>query len=161
MGLAAHHLAARVQYLVREGRGGVRGRNYFWMPPVWQSVQVSSGSSSPSGCLNSKPSPLSCMRSVPLPCARMVWQELQSLEEMTGLIVRVIDDWVTNRPLALIFEGRVGKGKILVSGIDLVQDSEKRPEAQQLLFSLKKYMAGSQFNPTVELSTNQLKKLYN
>jgi len=76
-------------------------------------------------------------------------------------IVRVIDDWVTNRPLALIFEGKVGKGKILISGIDLVQDSEKRPEAQQLLYSLKKYIAGSQFNPTVELSTDQLKKLYN
>jgi len=76
-------------------------------------------------------------------------------------IVRVIDDWVANRPLALVFEAKVGKGKILVSGIDLVQDSDKRPEAQQLLFSLKKYMAGSQFNPNVELSTDQLKKLYN
>ncbi len=76
-------------------------------------------------------------------------------------IVRVIDDWVTNRPLALVFEAKVGKGKILVSGIDLVLDSDKRPEAQQLLYSLKKYMAGSKFNPTVELSTDQLKKLYN
>jgi len=61
----------------------------------------------------------------------------------------------------LIFEGKVGKGKLLISGIDLMQDFDKRPEAQQLLFSLKKYMAGSQFNPTVEFSTDQLKKLYN
>ena len=76
-------------------------------------------------------------------------------------IVRVIDDWVTNRPLALIFEAKAGKGKILISGIDLVQDFNKRPEAEQLLFSLKKYMAGSKFNPTVELSIDQLKKLYN
>ena len=75
-------------------------------------------------------------------------------------IVRAIDDWVTNRPLALVFEAKVGKGKILVSGIDLVQDSDKRPEAQQLLFSLKKYMAGSKFNPAVEISIDKLRGLY-
>ncbi len=76
-------------------------------------------------------------------------------------IVRVIDDWVTNRPLALIFEAKVGKGKILISGIDLIRDSDKRPEAQQLLYSLKKYMTGSQFNPTMELNLNKIKELYN
>ena len=30
----------------------------------------------------------------------------------------MIDDWFTNRPLALLFEAKVGKGKLLVSGID-------------------------------------------
>ncbi len=74
-------------------------------------------------------------------------------------IVRVIDDWFTNRPLALIFEGKVGKGKILVSGIDLTLDLAKRPEAEQLLFSLKKYMTGTQFNPKTELKTEQIIKL--
>ena len=74
-------------------------------------------------------------------------------------IVRVIDDWVTNRPLALIFEGKAGKGKILISGIDLSSDLDKRPEAQQLLFSLKKYATGSQFNPKTELTFDQLKGL--
>jgi hypothetical protein len=74
-------------------------------------------------------------------------------------IVRVIDDWVTNRPLALVFEARVGKGKILVSGIDLTSDPDKRPEAQQLLFSLKKYMVGEKFNPIVEIAVEQIRKL--
>lgn len=74
-------------------------------------------------------------------------------------IVRVIDDWVTNRPLALLFEAKVGKGKILVSGIDLTSDLDKRPEAGQLLLSLKKYMTGSSFNPTVEISESLLYKL--
>jgi len=71
-------------------------------------------------------------------------------------IVRVIDDWFTNRPLALIFEAKVGKGKLLVSGIDLTQDMAKRPEAQQLLFSLKKYMVGGKFNPKVEIKAPSL-----
>ena len=74
-------------------------------------------------------------------------------------IVRVIDDWVTNRPLALVFEAKVGKGKILISGIDLTTDLDKRSEAQQLLFSLKKYMVGSKFDPKVEVTAEILKKL--
>ena len=74
-------------------------------------------------------------------------------------IVRVIDDWFTNRPLALLFEAQVGKGKILVSGIDLTTDLGKRPEAQQLLYSLKKYMSGSKFNPIVEINAEKLCKL--
>ncbi|MCL4483103.1 MAG: beta-galactosidase [Bacteroidetes bacterium] len=74
-------------------------------------------------------------------------------------IVRVIDDWFTNRPLALIFEAKVGKGKILVSGIDLIQNSDQRPEAQQLLYSLKKYMAGTKFAPKAELNAEELIKL--
>jgi hypothetical protein len=76
-------------------------------------------------------------------------------------IVRVIDDWVTNRPLALILEAKVGKGKILISGIDLTSDADKRPEAQQLLFSLKNYMAGEKFNPKNELRIETLNKLIN
>jgi len=76
-------------------------------------------------------------------------------------VVRVIDDWVTNRPLALVFEAKVGKGKILISVIDLTTDLDKRPEAQQLLFSLKKYMTGEKFNPKDELKIETLKKLIN
>jgi hypothetical protein len=53
----------------------------------------------------------------------------------------------------------VGKGKILISGIDLKSDLDKRHEAQQLLFSLQKYMSGSLFNPGTELSADQLTSL--
>ena len=74
-------------------------------------------------------------------------------------VVRVIDDWFTNRPLALLFEAKVGKGKILVSGIDLTTDLKNRPEAQQLIYSLKKYIAGSQFNPAITLNIAQIQKL--
>jgi hypothetical protein len=71
-------------------------------------------------------------------------------------IVRVIDDWFTNRPLSLVFEAKVGKGKMLISGIDLATDLDSRPEAQQLLFSLKKYMAGGKFDPKVEIEAPAL-----
>lgn len=74
-------------------------------------------------------------------------------------IVRVIDDWVTNRQLALVFEAKVGNGKIIISGIDFNSDLSTRPEARQLLYSLKKYMAGGQFHPTLVLTAEQIEQL--
>jgi hypothetical protein len=76
-------------------------------------------------------------------------------------IVRVIDDWFKNRKTALIFEAKVGKGKLLFSGIDLHTNLNKRLEAQQLLYSLKKYMVSEDFNPRTTLSINEINKLLN
>lgn len=76
-------------------------------------------------------------------------------------IVRVIDDWVTAQPLGLIFECKVGKGKLIVSGIDLIADSAKRPEAKQLLFSLKNYMGSTKFNPILSADVVKLRSLFN
>jgi hypothetical protein len=84
---------------------------------------------------------------------------LSSLPADLKPIIRVIDDWFTNRPLAILFEARVGKGRILVSGIDLTTGLDQRPEAQQLLFSLKKYMTGSQFDPKIVVEPALLQKL--
>ena len=84
---------------------------------------------------------------------------LNNLNRNINPIVRIIDDWFENRSLGLIFEAKVGKGKILISGIDLTTDLDKRPEAQQLLFSLKKYMIGGEFNPKVEMTAEQIKNL--
>jgi len=74
-------------------------------------------------------------------------------------VVETLDDWVTNRRLALLFEAKVGDGKLLVSGTDLVNNLENRPEARQLLFSLKNYMTAEHFNPKVDLDNNDIKKI--
>lgn len=81
---------------------------------------------------------------------------LEDFENKPEPIVRIIDDWVTNRNLALIFECKVGKGKLVMTGVDLQSELENRPEARQLLFSLKKYMAGDQFDPETEVSAKEL-----
>lgn len=87
--------------------------------------------------------------------------KLDEINERLSPIVRVIDDWVTARPLGLLFECKVGKGKLLVSGIDLVTDVESRPEAQQLLYSLKKYMETDQFNPSEDVDESIVSGLIN
>jgi hypothetical protein len=75
-------------------------------------------------------------------------------------IVRVIDDWVTARPLGLIFECQAGSGKLIVSGIDLQSDLDKRPEARQLLYSLKSYMNGDKFSPNKKIDIQKIGALY-
>jgi hypothetical protein len=71
------------------------------------------------------------------------------IDSLPGVVplVRVIDDWVRNRPLALAFEVRVGKGSLLVCSIDLLTGAEDRPGARQLLHSLASYASGPRFRP--------------
>ncbi|MFV8280759.1 sugar-binding domain-containing protein [Christiangramia marina] len=75
-------------------------------------------------------------------------------------IVRVIDDWFENRRLALIFEVNVGKGKLIISGIDLHTNLSRRKEARQLLYSLKTYMNSEDFNPQIDLDIASIQNLY-
>jgi hypothetical protein len=86
---------------------------------------------------------------------------LDSVDKKLQPIVRVIDDWVTARPLGLVFECEVGKGKLLVSGIDLITDNDKRPEARQLLYSLENYMSSKAFQPSIKVDMEKIQSLTN
>ncbi len=85
---------------------------------------------------------------------------LAAIDPKIQPLVRVIDDWFTNRPLALAFEVKVGTGKIVVCSIDLVSDLQKRPEAQQLLYSIQKYMVSTAFDPELEVGFDSLVRLF-
>ncbi len=74
-------------------------------------------------------------------------------------IVRVIDDWFKNRKTALLFEAKVGKGKLLFSGIDLHTNLEERLEAKQLLYSLENYITSDAFKPSINITNHQLKRI--
>jgi len=72
--------------------------------------------------------------------------------------VQVIDDWVTNRKLGLVFESKVGKGRLLVTSIEL-DSGELDPVRRQLRASLLAYLASPAFAPTVEVTSAQLRSL--
>lgn len=76
-------------------------------------------------------------------------------------IVRIIDDWFTARPLAMVFEVKVGKGSLLVSGVDLMHQLDSRTSARQLRRSLLDYMSGASFRPAVTVSADALQQLFN
>ncbi|WP_010544539.1 glycoside hydrolase [Sphingomonas elodea] len=71
-------------------------------------------------------------------------------------IVRVIDDWFTARPLGLIVEVAVGKGRAIVCGFGL--DAED-PVSRQLVASLEAYMASGAFRPEAQVTPRQLRAL--
>jgi hypothetical protein len=71
-------------------------------------------------------------------------------------IVQVIDDWFTNRRLGLVFEARVGPGRLLVCSIDLAGDLSAQPVARQFRASLLRYLNSEQFNPSVAVSLEAL-----
>lgn len=74
-------------------------------------------------------------------------------------IIRVIDDFTTNRSLGLAFETKVGKGSLLFTSIDLSTNIEKRIEAKQLKYSFLNYMNSKDFNPKKNLSFKQIESL--
>jgi hypothetical protein len=85
--------------------------------------------------------------------------ELTKIAPQAQPIVRVIDDWFENRPLALLFEVSVGRGKLLVSGIDFWQDMKNRTAGRQLLRSLLNYMNSDAFAPRQSVDVQTISQL--
>jgi hypothetical protein len=84
---------------------------------------------------------------------------LDGLPQELRPTVQVIDDWVTNRKLGLIFEARVSNGNLLVCSIDLESAHNQDPVARQLRQSLLAYLSGNRFHPRVILSEAQIESL--
>ncbi|HWS89638.1 MAG TPA: discoidin domain-containing protein [Pyrinomonadaceae bacterium] len=74
-------------------------------------------------------------------------------------IVWAIDDWNRNYKLGLLFECRVGRGRLLASGADIETDLDARPAARQLRHSLLAYMASPRFRPAVAVRAEELRGL--
>lgn len=73
-------------------------------------------------------------------------------------IAQPIDDFHRNNKLASIFELKVGKGKLLVCGFDLKDESN--PAARQLKSSILHYMNSTDFNPAYERDIVSLQKMF-
>ncbi|HXY40675.1 MAG TPA: glycoside hydrolase [Vicinamibacteria bacterium] len=73
--------------------------------------------------------------------------------------VQVIDDWFTNRRLGLVFEARVGRGRLLVTSVDLERGLDRDPVARQLRRALLRYAAGERFAPLAEVRADEVRRL--
>ena len=69
-----------------------------------------------------------------------------------------MDNFARNHKLGLLFETKVGQGKLLVCAVDLPA-LQGHPEARQLMHSLLRYVTSSAFTPRAELDAGLLKKL--
>lgn len=80
---------------------------------------------------------------------------LNNTEATYRPIVQVIDNLERNYKLGLIFEFKVGKGKLLVCMSDLRALADK-PEATQLYESILNYMRSDAFDPKDEINDGEL-----
>jgi len=97
----------------------------------------------------------------------MQWWEIVNNAQVMNLedfpagfrpLLQSIDTWFLNRKLAVVYEARVGKGKLVVSSADL--SAEKGPAARQLFYSLQKYMQSDAFNPAFQVELSVVKDVF-
>jgi len=75
-------------------------------------------------------------------------------------LAQPIDTWFLNRRLALVFEAKVGKGKLMVSSADLKPGiDDVKPVARQLYNSLINYMNTEKFDPKNEATFELVKDI--
>ena len=67
-------------------------------------------------------------------------------------IVAVVDNWHRARKLGYMFEGRVGRGRFLMTTLQLLGEYPCHPEAVYLLDQLLGYIQGEEFSPATRLA---------
>jgi len=75
-------------------------------------------------------------------------------------IVQVIDPAPRNDKLGVVFEFKVGTGRLLVCSLDLTANLDQRPVARQLRHSLVSYANSELFAPQFEVSAEALEELF-
>lgn len=86
---------------------------------------------------------------------------LDSMPEGYEPIIQVIPNFFNNHKISNLFEAKAGNGKLLVCSMDIESELEKRPAARQLRQSILKYMGSSCFEPSQELTVEQIGSLFN
>ncbi len=75
-------------------------------------------------------------------------------------IVQPIDTWFINRKLGSLIEAQVGKGKIVITTLDLQNNLKSRPVAAQLYYALISYMQSDKFRPHSYVLSDQISELF-
>ena len=134
----------------------------FWCYPMFRSISESMGREIPIGTMgllieNEHPAlkGFGCHSySTPDWYAATYDQSLAVLDDITDKsyrpIVQMIDNFERNHKLGLLFEGRVGEGKLMVLMANVL-DKTIRIEVRTLLKSILTYMASDEFAPTEEM----------
>lgn len=87
-------------------------------------------------------------------CKNSKTMVLDSVKNTVSLIT-MVDNFFKNRELSLLFEAKVGEGKLIFTSIDF-NSLLNRPASQQLLKSIYAYMNSDDFNPQNEIDFEKL-----
>lgn len=74
-------------------------------------------------------------------------------------IITVPDSYCRLKHMGLLVEAKLGKGRIIISGMGLLY-SQQYPEIKALLHSILNYMASQDFRPNQELSMEEVSSIF-
>jgi hypothetical protein len=75
-------------------------------------------------------------------------------------LIQSIDTWFVNRKIGMLFEAKVGQGRLMVCSADLQSNPELRPVARQLYISIINYMNSNKFRPEYTVESAHVADLF-
>ena len=66
--------------------------------------------------------------------------------------IQPIDTWHVSRKLGMLIEARVGKGRLLMTTMDITSNLDSRHVARQMRKAILRYMASDDFQPALTLT---------
>jgi hypothetical protein len=97
------------------------------------------------------------------------WWELLNKAQVMNLMelpkdyqspIQPIDTWHVSRKLGMLIEARVGKGRLLMTTMDISSHLENRPVALQMRHAILSYMQSTDFQPTLQLDVETIRHFY-
>lgn len=75
-------------------------------------------------------------------------------------LVQSIDTWFVSRKIGMLFEAQVGRGRLVMTSMDLLRDLEHRKVARQMLYSVLSYMHSDRFQPRWQINQELISDLF-
>ncbi len=74
--------------------------------------------------------------------------------------IQPIDTWHVSRKLGMMVEANVGKGKLLLTTMDLTTDLNRRVVARQMRKAILEYMTSADFAPSITVEPQTITRLF-
>jgi len=75
-------------------------------------------------------------------------------------LVQSIDTWFVSRKIGMLFEANVGKGKLVMTTMDITNNLDKRIAARQMRTSILSYMKSDKFIPKWDIDQQRIADLF-
>ena len=75
-------------------------------------------------------------------------------------LVQSIDTWFVSRKIGMLFEAKMGKGKLVMTTMDITNNLDKRIVARQMRESILSYMQSDKFAPAWDININNVSDLF-
>lgn len=75
-------------------------------------------------------------------------------------LVQSIDTWFVSRKIGMLFEANVGKGKLVMTSMDITNNLDKRVVAKQMRESIISYMRSDKFSPKWTIEPQLISDLF-